>query len=315
MIVEVLNIRIKQVSRIISQIGIFRTIFLFGFIASYLLILFIKTEENKYEELMIGIFALSILFIHLKRKDKEFLEIYALKPQRIFLTEYAIISAPLIISLLYRSLWNYLIIYLFTLTLISFLKINPKKSSLNTVFQKLIPDENFEWKSGIRKYFILFVVIWPIGLFTSFFVASVPVTIFILGAVVLSFHEKSEPLEILIAGELNAMQFLMKKVKSQLLSFSILVLPLVLSFIIFHPRYYYIPLLEYIVFIILLIYTILLKYAFYQPASKSGAIQIFTMIGSFCLFIPVFIPVILLLSIKFLFQASHKLKFYLNDFN
>ncbi len=70
MIVEVLNIRIKQVVRIISQIGIFRTIFLFGFVASFLLILFIKTEENKYEELMIGIFALSVLFIHLKREDK-----------------------------------------------------------------------------------------------------------------------------------------------------------------------------------------------------------------------------------------------------
>lgn len=315
MIVKILNIRIKQIARIASQIGIFRTIFLFGFIASFLSILFIKTEGNKYEELMIGIFSLSILFIHLKRKDKEFLEINALKPQRILLTEYVIISAPLIISLLYRGLWNYLIIYLFTLTLISFLKIIPKKSSLNTVFQKLIPDENFEWKSGIRKYLLLFIVIWPVGLFTSFFVASVPIAIFILGAVVLSFYEKPESLQMLIAGELNTKRFLMKKVKSQLLYFSILILPLVLSFIIFHPRYYYIPLLEYLIFIILIIYTILLKYAFYQPANKSGAIQIFTMIGSFCLFIPVFIPVILLLSIKFLFQASHKLKFYLNDFN
>lgn len=81
MIVEILNIRVKQTVRIISQIGIFRTIFLFGLIASFLLFLFIKTKENSYEELMIGIFVLLILLIQLKRKDKEFLEIYALKPQ------------------------------------------------------------------------------------------------------------------------------------------------------------------------------------------------------------------------------------------
>ncbi len=264
---------------------------------------------------MIGSFVLSILIIHLKRKDKEFLEIYAPKPQGVFIVEYVILSVPLILSLLYKRSWSYLFIYLLILTLISLLKITPKKSSLNTIFQKWIPDENFEWKAEIRRYLIFFLVIWFAGLLTSFFVASVPITIFILGSVVLGFYKKSEPLQILIAGELNTRQFLIRKIKSQLFSFSILIIPLVLAFVIFHPHYYYIAFIEYAVFMILFIYTILLKYAFYRPDKESGAIQTFMIIGAFCLFVPVLIPLILLLSIKFLFQASHKLKFYLNDYN
>jgi len=315
MITGILDIRIKQAYRMFSDIGIFRTVFLVGFVALFFISLFFSIKDNTKEELVMGIFLLSILFLHLKRKDKEFIEIYAPKPHPVFLTEYAILSIPLILSLFSKYLWGFVIVYLFILTLIPLLKITPKKSSLNTVFQKWIPDENFEWKAGTRKYLLLFMVLWPVGFLTSFFTASVPVILFILSAVVLSFYQKSEPLSILLAGELSTVPFLKKKVKSQLLSFSVLVLPLVLSFIIFHPRFYYIPVLEYVLFVILIIYTLLLKYAFYQPDKESGAIKVYSWIGAFCLFIPVFIPVILILSVKFLFQASNRLNFYLHDFN
>ena len=54
MIVEILNIRIKQAYSILSQIGLFRTIVLFGFIAP-----FIKTKGSNYEQMISGIFLLS----------------------------------------------------------------------------------------------------------------------------------------------------------------------------------------------------------------------------------------------------------------
>lgn len=315
MVVEILNIRLRQAYRIISQIGLFRTVFLFGFMASFLVFLFLKTKGSHYEEIMSGLFLVSVLFIHIKRKDKEFLEIHAPRPQQVFFAEYFLFSAPMLVSLLYKNLWEYLVIFLLVLTLVSFLKVNPKKSSLNSVFQEQIPDDNFEWKSGMRKYFWLFVVLWPLGLVASFFVASVPVTVFLLGAIVLSFYEKPEPLQLLIAVELNTRRFLVKKTKNHLLAFFVLVLPLVMAFILFHPRYYYIPLLEVAIFLMLLVYTILLKYAYYQPGRESAAVKTFTMIGSICLIIPVLVPLILVLSVKFLFQASHTLNFYLDDFN
>ena len=179
----------------------------------------------------------------------------------------------------------------------------------------MIPDDNFEWKAGIRKNLFFFLGIWLIGMATSFFIASVPIAIFILGVIVLNFYEKPEPVQILLANELNTKKFLINKIQNHLIVFAITIVPLILLFIIFNPQYYYIPLIEFTIFSILLVYTILLKYAFYRPKNKSGATQIFSMIGIISIFIPFFIPIVLILSIKFLIQATNNLKFYLNDFN
>ena len=315
MIAEILNIRIKQLFRIILQIGIIRAIFLLGLLSFLFLYVFITLSEKSNQEFIVGAYVLLLLTIQIKRKDKVFLNIYAKVPQSIFQFEYFLLSLPILIPLIYYGLWTYLLLFTICLIAIPFLRISIKQSSINSVFQRIIPDENFEWKSGIRKTLITFIGIWLIGLSTSFFVASVPIAIFVLGVIILNFYEKSEPLQILLADELNVKRFLIKKIKNHLLLFSVLIIPLILPFIVFNLEYYYIPLIEYAIFSILLIYTILLKYAFYQPNSKSGAMQIYTMIGVVSLFIPVLIPVVLLLSIKFAFQASNKLNFYLNDFN
>ena len=316
MVTEIIHIRIKQIIRILFQIGIFRVIFLFALLAFALFYLFnVLSEKSSGMLIILGGYALLILLIHIKRKDKIFLNIYAKRTQSIFFVEYLLFSFPLIIPLIYYGLWIYLSFFILCLFLISFLNIEIKKSSINSIFQRVIPDSIFEWKAGIRKYLIPFVVIWFVGFLTSFFVASVPIVIVILGIMILNFYELNEPLQILLADELNAKRFLIKKIKNHLLLFSILIMPLALLFVIFNHEYYYILLIEYVIFSVLISYTILLKYAFYQPNIKSGAMQIFTTIGVISLFIPVFIPLILILSIKFLFQASNNLKFYLYDFN
>jgi hypothetical protein len=198
---------------------------------------------------------------------------------------------------------------------VSFLNFSAKRSSVNSVFQKIIPDNIFEWKAGVRKYFFLFIGVWGLGLVSSYFVAGVPIAIFILGVIVISFYEKFEPLQILLANELGAGKFLAFKLRNHLLAFTILITPFVLAYSAFNPQYYYIPLIEILIFAILLIYTILLKYAFYRPDADSAATQVFSMIGIVCIFVPIFIPLVLLLSIKFFFQAKKNLNFYLNDFN
>ena len=205
--------------------------------------------------------------------------------------------------------------YLLLLLAISIIDVSLTKVSINSVFQKIIPDDNFEWKSGIRKSLIFIITIWFVGFTVSFFTAVVPIVIFFLGAVILSFYEEPEPLQILLANEMSAKKFLIQKIKSHSLAFFVLIAPLIISFFVFNHEYYYIVLIEYVLFAILLVYTILLKYAFYTPVEKSGAIQTFTMFGIISIFIPILIPVIIVLSIKFLFQAINNLNIYLNDFN
>ena len=315
MIKELLRIRLKQLFRIVIGIGIFRTILLFGVFSFALLAMFVKLEEKSYQEIIVGIVVLIIFSIHINRKDKVFIKIYAINSKKVFLTEYILFSIPLIVSLIYYNLWIYTFFYLLFLIVILFVKTGTRKSNLNSIFQKIIPNDNFEWKSGLRKNLFWFVGIWLIGLLSSFFIASIPIVIFILGAMVLNFYEKHEPLEILIANELNSKKFLIKKLKNHLFAFFIVIFPLILSFVIFNPEYYYIPLIEFIIFSILIVYTILLKYAFYRPNNRLSAPGVFIMLGMVSLFIPVLAPIVLLLSIKFLFQAIDNLNIYLNDFN
>lgn len=315
MIFEILNIRVKQLFRIIIQIGIFRAIFLLGILSLFLLYIFIILSEKTYQIYLIGVFITLLLAIQIKRKDKVFLNIYAKKPQIIFLIEYLILSIPLIIPLIYYDLWTWLFLFLLSLPLIPFLNLNIKHNSINSVFQRIIPNDNFEWKAGMRKNIILLISLWIIGLITSFYFMSVPIIIFVLGVIILNFYEKPEPLQILLAQELNTKMFLRKKIINHLIVFYSMITPLILLSVAFNPEYYYILLIEFFAFSFLLIYTILLKYAFYKPNIKSGATQIFTNIGVIGLVIPIFIPLIIILSIRFLFKASNNLNFYLNDYN
>jgi len=192
MIFEIINIRIKQIFRILLQIGFVRTILLFGMLSFTIFYVFIFLKTIEYRVFVVGIFALLILVIHFKRKDKIFLSIYSVKPYLIYITEYLSLSILLIIPLVYNKLWIHSLAYILIVILIPFIKINIKKSSINSVFQKLIPYSNFEWKAGIRKNLIVFIALWFIGFFSSFFVVSVPIVIFILGVIILNFYENAE---------------------------------------------------------------------------------------------------------------------------
>ncbi|NPA67755.1 MAG: hypothetical protein GXO50_04010 [Chlorobi bacterium] len=315
MTTRILNIRIKQFIRAILQIGILRAIFLLILSVLILFYVFSNISENKNTEIIIGAYSLILLSIHVKRKDKTFLSIHSEKPRKIFFVEYFTLSVPLIILLVYFGQIIYAAMLTIFISIIPFIEINIKKTGLNTVFQKLIPDDNFEWKSGVRKNFFILVFIWFTGILTSFYVASVPVIIFIFGIIISGFYETPESLPVLSAKELNEKRFLIDKITNHIKLFSILIIPLIVLFIIFNPEYYYIPLIEYLIISCFLVYTILLKYAFYRPDKKSEAVRIFTMAGIAGIFIPVLTPLILLLAIKFMFSALSNLKLYLHDFN
>lgn len=315
MLKQIIKIRVKQFFRVAAEAGFFRAVFLLAMICFGLLAMFLKLEDKSYQEIIIVVVAISILSIHLKRKDREFINIYSTKPYFIFLTEYILLGLPLLGALIYYGFWTYVLYFSLLLALIPFLQINTRATNINSWFQRIIPDNNFEWKAGIRKNLFLFVGIWFLGLVMSFIIASVPVAIFVLGVFVLSFYEKPEPLQILLVNELGVTKFILKKIKNHLMIFAATTTPLVLAFLIFHPHYYFIPFIEMMMFSFLIAYSILLKYAFYRPENSSAVTGIFSMIGIISVFIPVFFPVVLVLSVKFLVQATNNLKFYLNDFN
>lgn len=315
MVLEVIAIRVKQIFRILGEIGLFRAIFLVALVMFAMWAVMIKMEEVDMQSIIIGAFVISIASTHIQRNDSVFLKINTPFPAYIFLVEYLILSSPLLVSLVIYHLWLEILFYLVFLVLVSFLSLSKNQIQFHSVFHKFIPNENFEWKAGLRKYYFPFLIVWISGFLASYFIISVPLAMVILCIIIMSFYEKMESWQVLISEELSPKQFLWKKIKKHLLIFTVVMLPLLFSFFIFHADYYYVVLIELFVFYILMIYTILLKYAFYQPDDSSKATQTFAAFGMISIFVPFFLAVILLLIIRFLFQAQKNLKPYLYDYN
>ncbi len=314
MIRALLKIRLKQIYRGIIGIGLIRFIFLVGLVGFLGFALYIKSSDKLTSQYLSAGFLLLIMIVHFKRGDKLFLKSHFSNYKALMLAEYIILSIPVLCCFLIHKQWV-AISQLSGLLIIINIDLKARNSNLNTKLQELIPDDAFEWKAGIRKQFFIIVPIWIIAALTSFFIGSIPIAIFILGITILSFFEKCEPYQILLSVELSATKLLTLKVKRLLQLFSTLVIPLLVLFIVFNPDKWYIPVAEYFIFCSLLIYTIMTKYAFYEPNIKSSAAQIYVALGALGGMIPVFLPVVWLMTIFFYSKSVNKLNFFLYDYN
>lgn len=304
-----------QFYRGVTEIGLARMLLLIVLLNFILFILLMQATSGVSMRYATGVLLVTVALLHAKRQDKLFLQAHFHRYKWICMAEYLLLSVPFVAFLLYHFQWLLTLAFLAMLGAIVNIEVKPHQRSLNTKLQLLIPDECFEWKAGVRKYLFLIAILWVAGLSASFFVASVPIVIFILGVLPISFYEKSEPYQMITAFETSASKLLIRKMKWQVLLFSVLSIPLIAVFIIFHHDRWYIPTAEYFIFISLHVYLVLVKYAFYEPGSRSSAVQVFGTVGALGVVIPVFIPVVWLLSIRFYFKSRQNLNFYLNDYN
>jgi hypothetical protein len=315
MILPLLKIRVLQLKRALENLGLFRFVFLLSLVIFALAYVYLQCaiDPNSY---YISVVASAFIFlIHSSRGDKLFLKTHFANQKQIIFSEYLIITLPLIIAFAINLKWIQILILLVSLVIIVSFEFNPKKRSLNTKLQKLIPKSSFEWKAGIRKTFFLVIMLWFTGLFGSSFIGTVPIVIFILGIIPMNFYERCEPFQMIISYEMGSTKFLVQKIKIQFLLFSIITLPLIIAFLIFHHQNWYIPIIEYFTFISLHTYFILTKYAFYESNSKPAATQIFSAIGAISAIIPIFLPLVWVMSVYFFFKSKNNLNYYLNDFN
>lgn len=315
MIKALIKIRFKQLYRGIIGIGLIRMIFLIGLLGFVVLLMFSQLSKIPNAYYITVAYLLMVTFIHIKRQDKLFLKSHFINYKLIYLAEYFLIIIPIQFFLVFHFHWILAVSVLVGIGVIVNYDYKPTQRSINTKIQKFISNDCFEWKAGIRKMLFPIIAIWIIGLCTSFFTGSVPIVIFIFGIIPLSFYDKGEPFQMILAYEMSTNKFLFYKIKLQIILFSILTIPLIAVFLIFHFELWYVPVIEYFLFVSLHIYFILTKYAFYEPNSKSAAAQSFGAYGAIGTIIFVFIPVVWLLSIWFYFKSHKKLNFYLNDYN
>jgi len=312
---SILQIRIKQVYRAVSDLGLFRTLFVIALIIFLMMALYTYISQAAWSKWISAAYIFTLLLLHIKRPDYRFLKINAVNHHALLFLEYLLLSIPLLICQVYFRFFDLAGITILGLIVIPFVDISYKRKGLNNRLIKAIPDEAFEWKSGIRKYFLFVATAWLAGISTSGYIGSVPAVIIILGLVVINFYGSGEPLTILISPELSPKRFLFRKLLIAQTIISFMILPLVLAFIVFHSELWYIPLIEFLFISFILWYVIFLKYAFYQPNKQLVAGQLFTAIGAMSVFLPFLIPLTCALSVRFYFKSISNLNPYLDDFN
>lgn len=315
MITELINIRAKQLSRMTKDLGIFWSLFfvvLFGGIG-WIVVLQLLETPNKF--VIVALFLLAILALQLKRKDRGFVRLIADFPPKVFWVEYLILSIPLLVILLVLGEWLMMLLVPIILLGISFVHFSTNHRALNNFLIEWIPSEAFEWKAGVRKYFYLLVILQFIGLLGFYYVGPIPVVVYFLGVFIIGFYQECESELLLMVGERNPNQFLLRKIFLGLGLFALMISPMVVLFLLFHPGYWYIPLLLFLLIGSVLVYVILLKYAFFEANTIKSSNVFWAIWGIGALFLPPFLPVVWVLSIYFYFKATNKLKPYLYAFN
>ena len=316
MVNSILKIRAKQLVRQLEGIGIFRFLFLVGLAGFLFYILFKQLGLASNHYYITAGYGLLILSIHLQRSDKQFLKIVTTHTQKVYYSEYLVLSIPLILGIVYYRLWIDLLLLFLMILITGFIDFTPRATNRHNRFIRLIPDDSYEWKSGVRKGFvgIIFILIAGIG-GNFFFEAAIPIAILVLSLLVINFYQTGEPEIFLIIKETGVKQFLKEKIVEFIIQFTLLVSPLVLLFILFYPGFWFIPFVELLMIYFVFIYVVLLKYAFYIPNEKLIASQTLSAIGALSLLLPFMLPVTWLLSVRFYYKSLSNLKPFLYDFD
>jgi len=314
MIIRLLNIRFRQLTRILTEIGLFRLAVLLALSVFAGFALFQLTTGTSSVRYVIGFYLLAIFLVQHTRKDKLFLHLLSRNVRWLIASEYLFLGVPLFLCLLINGRWTETLLSAFLFVIIAFINLPAFSNKPWLIPGWLIPFRAFEWRAGFRKMGWILFLLFCAAMGTAFTREGIPILMFLLFIFPLSFLEENESYQMVQAFELNPWMFLKKKILIHLLILSKIGLPLVTVYIILHPELWYVPVIEFLLLLSIHMYAVCLKYAFYQPLHKAPPARIFEAIGTASVLIPVLIPLVWVLNIRFLFRAIANLKLYLDDY-
>ncbi len=304
-----IQIRFKQALRIIQEIGWIRSLLIFPVIFFF----FIGTFEQLIQsKLMIGVLLFSLLSMHINRKDGLFLKIAQVNPYPLYVCEYLLLFAPFWLGYIGFGKWLsllYLLSGIFIIPLLSFSLTTIKWRS--TIAFDWLPAALFEWKAGLRQYGYWAVLLYVFAVVFSSHIAVVPLTLLLLTWLTNAFYMEGEDRQLLEVFQLPAKAFLRMKCIHQLTIFWLLLLPLVVLFLFFHFSYWYILLYFSLFSLALQIFSIIFKYALYEPNSDLSSNSLFIALFSMGFIMPFFIPLPFIMAVRYYRKAINNLNYYL----
>ena len=329
MILTILKIRLIQLFRLVKEIGLLRIAVLLSVLA-FIALLIIQTARQPEKSYIISIITgLILLSIHVSRKDKQFLRIICNESYFVFLTEYFVLVAPLIvIGFIFKNSYNALILSL-TCIIISaipvkpgsifpFLKIllNPFSVENGIRLNIRVPVKNplsFEWISGLRKHAVIFVPAYLLIFAFSFKAFVAPAGMIIVSILTSGFYYYGEPREFIELFSLNYSNFILQKIKLSITYLFVLFMPLIIISSIFQPATWYYIAGATIIALFIHIFTIIFKYALFAENADLGRNSVIIFITIVCILLPFLWPFPIIMGIKYYSKADNNIKKYSND--
>lgn len=315
-LVHILRVRYIQLLRFSRDIGWFYFILLL--ILLFLLALTVTTGilSNSIKHLSFYLlFTLLILlgYLHIVRKDREFIMLMFSSSYTIFFTEYLLLSIPMLFLFIYLEWYYELLAIIGGIFLIPLYKRSNFSLSIKG-FNFWIPYRNYEWIAGTRKFAFLIFLLLISGFLLSYyrFIPLICMCIFLL--LTSAYYEKFEPLIFIESTKLSPKKYLARKIKSHLVTYLIYSSPVLLIYLVCHLNQYL------IIFSFLLLSTFTLtfltisKYAFYSPNGESFKHKLLTNVTLLGIFPFIFLlPLVVLITLYLYSKSLKNLSGFLND--
>ncbi|MBN8706316.1 MAG: hypothetical protein J0L62_10625 [Bacteroidetes bacterium] len=270
-----LSLHGRIVYRYLAELGWFRLLLLAGLIVwltSKVIINFIVTGNSGF--LITFLLVLSILSFHLFRPDRDFIQTHSENPAFLFLIEYGILSLPFFIFLIiFRDFISAGSLILLT-SFISFISFRIRKKSGWFSFSFPVLQTAIEWSSGLRKTWILIILLELIALSLGWKeIAASPAVLFVLMLIITSYYTPCEPENMILALGHSPGSFLRLKFRQAIFGWtSVSIVPFLL-FLFSFPEFGWILFSGWIYGFLVISISLSAKYAFYSGNEKTGMIR------------------------------------------
>ncbi len=270
-------------------------------------------KGGKEASLGAGMVLLSVLALHLGRKDKVFVDRHMAGGYRNIFAEYLVLASPFSLPALFSPYpW------LFALLMIGFffiakIKVDIRQRLWFGFLSRWIAPRDFEWLSGVRKNLPVLVLFYIASLSLCWLRIAPLVPLWIVTVIIASFYGECEPLHILKAEPGRPGIVIRAKLRRHLLLLIALSLPILLLHVLFYPSLGLINLAFMIAQCLLLSFALLLKYATYRPDAILTGNSLLLGLMAVAVLIPFLLPLPLLLNLRYYRKASANLKSYYHD--
>lgn len=274
----VLFFRIHQARRIVHSIGLHNAIPLLLFTA--LVVFWLREATIQFHPVYIGLnVCLLIALLHNKRKDLLFLKKFGISRFLLLFSEYTLLLLPLYILYGIKGKFIVILIALVGSIIIVFwqgVTFRYTFSIIDIFADRLIHHRFFEWRAGLRKHGILFLVSYISSFAILFFIpyAIIFWTFYFLSFVA-DFYNPIEPLSLLQTQfQVPKLKAFTRKIITHSVLTHMLLLPHYVITLVVKPEIWYIVVACFVTIQMTMLFSIYYKYSVYSYKKQYAANQI-----------------------------------------